>query len=73
MLKEAKKRPSEQGSEQSSTGGGKRGDEAERAVRCEQAGLRESVVLAMQGSIEWPGLKPSYPIHSVFGGVTSAL
>ena len=75
VLKEAKKRPSEQGSEQSSTGGGKRGDEAERAVRCEQAGLRESglVVLAMQGSIEWPGLKPSHPIHSVFGGVTSAL
>ena len=59
----------------SSTGGGKRGDEAERAVRCEQAGLQESglVVLDTQGSTEWPGLKPSYPIHSDFGGVTSAL
>lgn len=59
----------------SSTGGGKRGDEAEKAVRCEQAGLQQSglVVPDTQGSIEWPGLKPGYPIHSDSGGVTSVL
>ena len=59
----------------SSTGGEKRGDEAERAVRCEEVSLWQSglVVPDTQGSIKWPGLKPGYPIHSDSGGVTSVL